>query len=96
MAIQDTSPQVKPATTISMPKVKADIFASVAKGTRIHRVARSFRVEKAEVETILVAGIREMCSNTSLPRFRDRVDGFGRPMGRAVVAMPSRVNGVAA
>lgn len=93
MPDQQTSPQPKAAKRITMPQLMADIFAHVSRGRRIHRVARSFRADKAEIESIVVAGIREMRGWAPMPTFRpDRIDGFGRPrpMGRAVAVMSAR------
>lgn len=99
MPTLETSPQPKQikryAATISVPSVKADIFRDVARGRRIARISRTYRAECAAIERIIADGIREMRQTSNLPRFRC-VDGFGRPMGRAVIAMPRRESGVAA
>ncbi len=88
----------KGTTTITMPRLKADIFAHVSRGRRIHRVARSFKADQAEIESIIVAGIRELLASAPLPQFRsDRIDGWGkRKPVASVVEMPARQGGVAA
>lgn len=93
----ETPPQPKQIKRITVPLVLRRVFDDFRRGRRIHRIARSQRVDRAEIEGVIVTGIRELLSRTSPPMFKAETrDGWGKPIQRAVVAMPVRAPGVAA
>lgn len=94
MDLQDAETKRK---TITVPELRRRVFDDFRRGRRVHRIARSQRVDRAEIEAIVVEGIRAMeAAGAKLPTFRESVNGFGKPMNRSVVSMPSRVEGRAA
>ena len=54
------------------------------------------RIKAERIEDVMREGNRQLRAAGAVVSFRTRVDGFGKPMKREVIAMPTRAPGVAA